>query len=82
MRSITRAFSLDNPMLKVGGESPDAGNYQQGAMFLFQGYRTFFRNTHAHGVTSTDRDLAFHALALFSLLMDILMSAEKMETGG
>ncbi len=80
MRSITKAFSLENPILKVGGTGPDAANYQQGAMFLFQGYRTFFRNTHAHGVTATDRDLAFHALALFSLLMDILVSAEVVAT--
>jgi len=49
------------------------------ALTLFQGYQAFFRNTHAHGVTETDRDLALQALMLFSLLTNILASATKIE---
>lgn len=79
MGSIGKAFSPKDPVLMVPPDLDDESNrnYQQGAMYLFQGYRAFFRNTHAHGVTDTDRDTALQALMLFSLLATLLTSARR-----
>ncbi|WP_165324518.1 TIGR02391 family protein [Rhizorhabdus phycosphaerae] len=78
MGAIGKAFSLKEPTLLLPPDldSETNRNWQQGAMLLFQGFRAFFRNTHAHGVTDTDRDTAFQALMLFSLLLNILMDAK------
>lgn len=77
--AIGKVFSPKDPVLMV---PPDLNNdtnrnYQQGAMYLFQGYRAFFRNTHAHGITDTDESMAIHAVMLFSLLADILDAAHR-----
>lgn len=78
---VGKIFSPKDPILMVPPdlESSTNKNYQQGAMWLFQGFQAFFRNTHAHGVTDTDRDMALQALMLFSLLANILASARPVE---
>lgn len=78
---VGKIFSPKDPILMVPPdlESSTNRNYQQGAMWLFQGFQAFFRNTHAHGVTDTDRDMALQALMLFSLLANILASARPVD---
>lgn len=78
---VGKIFSPKDPILMVPSdlESSTNKNYQQGAMWLFQGFQAFFRNTHAHGVTNTDRDMALQALMLFSLLANILASARPVD---
>ena len=77
--AIGRVFNDKAPKLMVAADLEDETNknYQRGTMFLFQGFRHYFRNTHTHGVTETDRTTAFQALMLFSLLAKILKSAHK-----
>lgn len=78
---VGKIFSPKDPILMVPPdlETSTNRNYQQGAMWLFQGFQGLFRNTHAHGVTDTDRDLALQALMLFSLLANILASARPVD---
>lgn len=81
MGAIGKAFSPKDPVLMVPSDldTETNRNYQQGAMYLFQGYRAYFRNTHAHGITDTDERLAVHALMLFSLLADILDASRRVD---
>jgi uncharacterized protein (TIGR02391 family) len=79
MGFIGKAFSPKDPILMVPPNlnTETNKNYQSGSMFLFQGFRAYFRNTHAHGVQATDQEVALQALTLFSLLSNILASATK-----
>lgn len=79
LSSYGKAFKLRDPMLLV---PPDLDtdthrSMQQGAMFLFQGYRSFLRNTHAHDIKEGERDFAMQAVVFLSILIQILESAKK-----
>ena len=75
--SYGRAFSLKGPTLLV---PPDLStetrrSQQQGAMFLFQGYRAFLRNTHAHQIKEGDETFALQAVVFLSILADVLSAS-------
>lgn len=81
LSSYGRAFSLKGPVLLV---PPDLAtetrrSQQQGAMFLFQGYRAFLRNTHAHQLKEGDEAFALQAVVFLSILADVLSAATVVE---
>jgi uncharacterized protein (TIGR02391 family) len=80
MGAIGKVFSLkEEPVLLVPPNLDTDTNksLQQGAMLLFQGFRQFIRNPHAHGITDTDEDTAYQMLMLMTLLVNILANAER-----
>ena len=79
MDAIGRAFSLRDPILLLPPDLDSETNrsLQQGALLLFQGFRQYIRNPHAHGVTLTDEDGAHQMLMFMTLLLDILGSARR-----
>lgn len=79
MDAIGRAFSLRDPILLLPPdlETDTNRSLQQGALLLFQGFRQYIRNPHAHGVTLTDEDGAHQMLMFMTLLLDILSSARR-----
>jgi hypothetical protein len=84
LSSYGRAFSLKGPKLLV---PPDLStethrSQQQGAMFLFQGYRAFLRNTHAHQLKEGDETFALQAVVFLSILADVLSAAMIAEDSG
>jgi len=79
LSSYGKAFNIRDPMLLVPPdlETETHRSMQQGAMFLFQGYRSFLRNTHAHDIKEGERDFAMQAVVFLSILVQILESARK-----
>jgi len=79
LSSYGKAFNVREPMLLVPPdlETDTHRSMQQGAMFLFQGYRSFLRNTHAHDIKEGERDFAMQAVVFLSILVQILGSAKK-----
>ncbi|MDB5693560.1 MAG: hypothetical protein JWO81_2623 [Alphaproteobacteria bacterium] len=82
MGAIGKVFSLKDPVLMVPTDLDTETNksVQVGAMLLFQGFRQFIRNPHAHGVTPTTEDDAYAALMLMTMLLEILAAARRMPT--
>lgn len=79
LSSYGKAFNVRDPMLLV---PPDLDtethrSTQQGAMFLFQGYRAFLRNTHAHDIKEAEASFAMQAVVFLSVLAQILESSRK-----
>jgi uncharacterized protein (TIGR02391 family) len=69
-RLMTRAFSLDNPILRLADLSTESGrSEQQGYMQIFAGAMTGIRNPKAHANITIDSNRAVHFLYLASLLM-------------
>lgn len=79
LSSYGKAFNIRDPMLLVPPdlETETHRSMQQGAMFLFQGYRSFLRNTHAHDIKEGERDFAMQAVVFLSILVQILESSRK-----
>jgi uncharacterized protein (TIGR02391 family) len=73
---MNRAFSVKNPVLKLGDESNTGKNMQVGYMQIFSGSMTGIRNPKAHGNIVIDEVRATHFLFLASLLMCKLDEAE------
>ena len=83
LSSYGRAFSLKGPMLLVPPDllTETRRSQQQGAMFLFQGYRAFLRNTHAHQLKEGDKMFALQAVVFLSVLADVLSAATLIANG-
>jgi hypothetical protein len=79
LSSYGRAFNLTAPLLLVPEDlsTDNNRNWQQGAMFLFQGYRAFLRNTHAHDISDGDRTFALQAIMFLSILAEVLSSSRR-----
>lgn len=77
LSSYGKAFGPKTPMLLVPVDLKTATrqSQQQGAMFLFQGYRSFLRNTHAHDIAEGDRDFSLQAIVFLSMLAEVLAAA-------
>lgn len=84
MGAIGGVFSLKDPVLMVPPNLDTDTNrsMQTGAMLLFQGFRQYVRNPHAHGVTATDEDTAYQMLMLMTLLLNILVTAQRVPSEG
>jgi uncharacterized protein (TIGR02391 family) len=67
---MNRAFSLQNPVIKLDDLSSETGrNIQKGYMQIFSGTMTGIRNPKAHENVKIDEIRAIHFLFLASLLM-------------
>jgi len=67
---MNRAFSLNNPLIKLDDLSTETGrNIQKGYMLIFSGTMTGIRNPKAHENISIDKKRATHLIFLSSLLM-------------
>ena len=67
---MDRAFSLQNPIIKLDDLSTETGkDIQKGYMQIFAGTMTGIRNPKAHGNVIIDYKRAIHFLFLASLLM-------------
>lgn len=69
-RLMTRAFSVENPVLRLADLSSESGRSEQiGYMQIFAGAMTGIRNPKAHSNIVIDELRAIHLLYLASLLM-------------
>lgn len=67
---MQKAFSTDNPILKLSDLSNESGkNIQKGYLQIFSGAMTGIRNPKAHENIVIDRNRAIHLLFFASLLM-------------
>lgn len=70
---MRRAFSVNNPVIRVDDLSTDSGkSTQQGFMELFVGGILGIRNPKAHGVITITRERAIHFIFFASMLMDTI----------
>ena len=76
---MNRAFSVKNPVLKMGDESNTGKNMQVGYMQIFAGSMTGTRNPKAHGNIVIDEVRATHFLFLASLLMSKIDEGKVLE---
>lgn len=84
LSSYGRAFNVRTPALLVPPDltTETNRNWQMGAMYLFQGYRAFLRNTHAHNITDGDQTFALQAVVFLSILSELLANASIVEEIG
>jgi len=67
---MKRAFSVNNPIIKLDDISTESGkNIQQGYMELFSGSMIGIRNPKAHANITITKERAIHFIFLASLLM-------------
>lgn len=72
--AIERAFSLQNPIIKLADLTTESGrNIQKGYLQIFSGSITGIRNPKAHENIAIDRNQAIHFLFLASLLMSKIL---------
>src|SRR5207248_7100634 len=77
---MQRAFSVDNPVLRLGDlDTVDGRNMQKGYMQIFSGAMTGIRNPKAHSNIEITPQRAMQFLALASLMMEKL--EEAMQNG-